>query len=406
GQSDRVCTLVYSPQGDYIATGSRDDIIKLWDTETMACIHTFDHMSPVKSVAFSPQGNLIYSLGYDNTMRLWDVRSGVCRHTYRVHSFEVFDNALSPNGKQIASYSYDNTVRLWNVETGVCDFILKGHQDYLSKVRFSPQGDQVASASGDSTIRLWDTQTGECRQILIGHQERVSSIAFSPQGSQLASGDDNGTLRLWDLRTGKCIRPSTNHHGQVTRIEYSPQGNLVASASDDKSVRLWDSVSGECRAAIEVYARDIDWAVISDIHHLATGCEDGNAQLWRLTDDGDRCSVSLLWSATSASNVLDVMGSKIQDVRGLSAFNERFFKQGGAVGEPKNRQREAMDKLTSMASAVSKFKVPTDRTTDCPATATSVSMGELGMKIKQAKDHLNDIESMVTAFARDTHGHE
>ncbi|KAG0199615.1 hypothetical protein BGX31_004259, partial [Mortierella sp. GBA43] len=49
----------------------------------------------------------------------------------------------------------------------------------------------------------------------------------------------------------------------------------------------------------------------------------------------------------------------IQDVRGLSQVNEQLLKQRGALGEPLHRLREASKKLTSMASALFKFKSPT-----------------------------------------------
>ena len=110
----RVTSASFSPDGNKIATGSRDNTVQLWDVDTGAEIRILTgHTGWVNSVSFSPDGNTIASGSRDNTVRLWDVDTGAVIHALR-HTDDVNSVSFSPNGNTIASGSRD-TVRLWDV---------------------------------------------------------------------------------------------------------------------------------------------------------------------------------------------------------------------------------------------------------------------------------------------------
>jgi len=69
-------------------------------------------------VAFSPDGNFIASGSYDNTVRLWNPATGTCCSTLEGHSSLVLSVEFSPDGKLLASGSCDYTVRLWDLAMG------------------------------------------------------------------------------------------------------------------------------------------------------------------------------------------------------------------------------------------------------------------------------------------------
>jgi WD40 repeat protein len=87
---DGVCSIVYSPTGHQIATGSMDNTLRLWDAETGNCLHTMTgHGNVVYAVTFSPNGDQLASGSGDETVRLWDISTGASRHISNCHSGAV-----------------------------------------------------------------------------------------------------------------------------------------------------------------------------------------------------------------------------------------------------------------------------------------------------------------------------
>jgi WD40 repeat protein len=67
---------------------------------------TTKYSDPVNSVSFSPDGQWIASGSYDYTVRIWNVESGECVRTLEGHSGEVSSVSFSPDGTRVASGSW------------------------------------------------------------------------------------------------------------------------------------------------------------------------------------------------------------------------------------------------------------------------------------------------------------
>ncbi len=114
------------------------------------------HSSWVDSVIYSPDGRYLASGSWDKTIKVWDVVTGTELRTLTGHSDRVRSVVYSPDGRYLASGSWDKTIKVWDVVTGTELRTLAGYSGWVWSVAYSPDGRYLASGNGDKTIKIWE----------------------------------------------------------------------------------------------------------------------------------------------------------------------------------------------------------------------------------------------------------
>ena len=215
GHKDEITSVLFSPNGTTLASGSWDETVKLWDVVTRTNIATLERQS---SIAFSPDGTTLASAVY-GTAKLWDVATRTNIATLEGHTSWVRSVLFSPDGTTLASGHWDGTINLWDVGTRTNIATLEGHSGNVSSVSFSPDGTTLASGSSDGTVKLWDVAT-RTNIATLEYISSVSSVSFSPDGTTLAAGS-NREVKLWDVATRTNIATLEGHIGWVSSVSFS-----------------------------------------------------------------------------------------------------------------------------------------------------------------------------------------
>ena len=253
----KVADLDITSDDMILATAGRDKLIKLWDAASGDILDTLvGHKRWVTTLDFSPDNKQLVSGGWDKQVKVWDVATGSEIKNLEGHKYAVYSTQFSRNGDRIFSAGVDNLIKVWDPSDGSELLTIDGHTTDINAILDSPDGRFLAAASGRyfgpitvgsngyPQLKIWDLQTGSEVHDLRGHTFPVVAIDYSPNGRQLISGSDDKSIKIWDTASGELIKTLNGHLSPVRSVQYSPEGNLILSGSYDHTFRLWDSDSG------------------------------------------------------------------------------------------------------------------------------------------------------------------
>jgi WD40 repeat protein len=295
GHRGSITAIAVSPDGTLLASGSRDQSIKIWGRHTGKLIHTIakgsrwgrdGHAAPVRGLVFTQDAQTLISGGEDGTVWLWDVPRQMPIGMLPAHSWGVTAIALSPDDRLLAVGSADGAIQLWDLARRERLQSLRPQSVPVTALAMSDDGAWLVNGGdrpvriwdltalrrtgevllwntiltdaptvalalsrdrqwlltgGDRSIQVWDTLESVCRQTIRAHQRPISAIALSPEGRLLASGGEDSKIQIgrWD---GSRFR----HHGSlkaawvITALAFCPDGSGLISAGADETLQLWD----------------------------------------------------------------------------------------------------------------------------------------------------------------------
>ncbi|KAL7842664.1 hypothetical protein SRHO_G00243530 [Serrasalmus rhombeus] len=224
-----VCSS-FSPGGVFLATGSTDDVIRIYylgsgSPEKIAELDS--HTDKVDSIQFCNTGERFVSGSCDGTARIWRLHQ---KHQWRSILLDMSatlpgsgltteeENFFKPKVTMVSWDRHDNTVitavnnhllKVWNSYTGQLLHVLKGHEAEVFVLEPHPYDPRVMLSAGhDGNVFIWDLVKGSKIQHYFNMIEgqghgAVFDCKFTPDGHRFACTDSHGHLVIFGFGSSK-----------------------------------------------------------------------------------------------------------------------------------------------------------------------------------------------------------
>ncbi|KAG0066828.1 hypothetical protein BGZ89_006861 [Linnemannia elongata] len=211
------------------------------------------HQGAVYAVQYSPNGKYLATGSFDKTVRIWDGTTNQNElYVLKGHGLNISDLAWGHDSTLLLSGAYDKTCKLWDVESGKQLDSFEG-EGFVQCVRFHPQDNHIFfSGTTRNMLTMVDTRKDanptSGSAITIKNDTMVNSIYVYHDGLTVISGDSSGYLKTWDMRTGKVLQAILNEPTKkpISHLAISKQrGSLngVSLAETEEPESRWLAVN-------------------------------------------------------------------------------------------------------------------------------------------------------------------
>ncbi|CAN1194239.1 Periodic tryptophan protein 1 homolog [Linum perenne] len=243
------CPLKGGEKGNFIAVGSMEPAIEIWDLDIINEVQPSavlggvakapinykegSHTDSVLGLAWNKQfRNVLASASADSLVKIWDVATEKCSITMEDHTDKK--DGRNPTSRGIR----------WSVAADVESLAWDPHSSHSFVVSLE-----------DGTVQAFDIRTATCgvtcdlkpSYTIHAHDKAVCTVAYNPSvPNLLATGSTDKTVKVWDISNNQpsCVASNNPKAGSVFSISFSEDSPFMMAIGGSKGkLQVWDTLS-------------------------------------------------------------------------------------------------------------------------------------------------------------------
>ncbi|OXA50721.1 Striatin-4 [Folsomia candida] len=257
---DSVRALAFHPVEPVLVTASEDHTLKMWNLQKTVSakknasldvepLYTFrQHKAAVLTLVMSPSGEHVYSGSVDGTINMWTLPSSnidpydnfdptVLKRSFTDHTDSVHGLSLHSQKSQLLSGSADGSVKLWDVtaKTPLLQSYTSDSDGIPTAMDFVRDEPSHMAVAYNAQAVIYDLETK--KQLIRFECEGVGGInriICHPTLALTITAHEDRQIRFWDNSTGKMLHAMVAHLDAVTSLALDPHGLYLLSGTHRK----------------------------------------------------------------------------------------------------------------------------------------------------------------------------
>ena len=197
------------------------------------------------------QSGFIATGSYDSKIRIWDLEKS--SYVKEIPDWGKVLALLEFEPDNIISASSEKTILLWDINLSNNDY-KECISDNCEWVNFLVKCDyKTFATANDNYIILWDYYRKAKNNKFKFHEKDISAL-IQLNENNLCTGSDDKLIKIWDWKKNKIINELSGHNGRVTCL-CQMDDEILLSGSDDKTIKVWKNY--KCIKTIKIESSSI-----------------------------------------------------------------------------------------------------------------------------------------------------
>ena len=228
--------LAVNPDASWLAAGETNSSVHMIPLSGEGVKYKLSaHTDRINSLNFSSDGNFLYSASLDGRVLKWDLNEKTCTNVTPAGT-GIIKVDVSSGGEYFAGINSENKIIVWNPENNHNYFMIETVRKKINVIRFLPDKSILAIGDPEGFVELWDVVLRERISFVKAHTSKVNDIQFSRVKEQMATAGADRSVRIFNIRNVSDLSEPpviiTDNEGSVITIQFSPDGQSIISGTD------------------------------------------------------------------------------------------------------------------------------------------------------------------------------